>query len=723
MSFLSRLPFASGSKVPVYLQTEAAECGLACLAMVATYHGNRIELATLRRRNSISLKGVTLAHLVEIAGTLGLATNAVRVELGAIKHLRLPCVLHWDFNHFVVLTEVRGDSVTIHDPVSGRRGFSFGDLSTRFTGVALELWPNENFQERSEVDDRPPTGELRAVTGRVIGLYRSLALVLTVALALEAIVLASPLFLQWVVDEAIVTANRDLLVDLALGFGMLLLFQVLISAARSWMLMFLSTAMNVQWRANVLAHLLRLPMDYFQKRHLGDVSSRFGSVDKIQDALTTSSVVAVLDGIMSVALLVMMYLYSPLLATVVIAVMSTYAGSRVLAYGPLKRAAATELVHSSRQTSHFMETVRGIKTIKLFQREDVRRAAWLRHFVAQMNARLKAQKGVIGYRFVNDLLIGAENILVIWLGARMVLAGDFSVGMLMAFKAYKDAFDGRVSNLIDRLFQVGVLKTQGERLADIVLTEPEAAADASGTRGGELSADIVVSGLNFKYAEHEPSVLKGIDLTIRSGESVAITGASGSGKTTLMQILLGALEPTTGTVTVGGRDLRQLGVHAVRSMSGTVSQDDVLLAGTVAENISFFDLRADRARIEQCARMAAIHEEISAFPLGYDSRIGERGGIGLSGGQIQRILVARALHRRPKILLLDEATSHLDLEREREVNEAIKALRITRVVIAHRPATIASADRVVMLIDGKIVSDIRMHHANAPSTCVALCAG
>lgn len=700
MSFLDKLSFGFGRKLPLILQTEAAECGLAALAMVAGYHGFRTDLASMRRLFLVSIKGTTLGHMLQMANAMSMATRPVKLELEDMPQLRLPCILHWNFNHFVVLKEVSGKTVTIHDPAFGIRKLSWDEVSDAFTGVALELWPNTGFKPAVFKQHI----KLRELMGNVTGLYRSFGQVLLLALSLEVFALMSPFFLQWVIDNVIVTADRDLLTTLALGFGLLMLMQQGVATLRAWVIMYMATTLNVQWRANVFTHLVSLPVQYFEKRHIGDVVSRFGSVDIIQRTLTTSFVEAILDGVMTILTLVMMFIYSPTLAWIAVAAMVLYALGRWAWYRPLRNATEEQIIHAAKQQSHFLETVRGVKTIKLFQRQDERRSTWLTLLIDQINAELRSQKLQVLYRLLNGILFGLERIIIIWFGATLILDGAFTVGVLMAFIAYKDQFDSRVGSLIDKFVEVKMLRLQGERLADIVLAEPEDTRRQPPAGDAELEPSIEIVDLHYRYADQEPWVLDGVNLRIEAGESVAIVGPSGCGKSTLVNAMLGIRVPDSGDVLIGGVSVNQVGIDTLRRMVGTVMQDDSLFAGSIADNISFFDHKADPKWIEECARMAAIHDEIMAMPMTYSTLIGDM-GTALSGGQKQRILLARALYKRPSILFLDEATSHLDIARESLVNEAIHALKVTRVIVAHRPETIASADRVIELVDGKVASD------------------
>jgi ATP-binding cassette subfamily B protein RaxB len=499
--------------------------------------------------------------------------------------------LHWNFNHFVVLKGVSRKVATIHDPALGLRNVAWDEVSKMFTGVALELWPGTDFKPQV----RPQAVRLRSLMGRVTGLFASCAQVLLLALSLEVSALVSPFFLQWVIDNVIISADRDLLSTLALGFALLMLMQQAISAVRSWLLLYMGTTLSLQWRANVFSHLIRLPVQYFEKRHLGDVVSRFGAIDQIQHSLTISFVEAILDGLMTFVTLAMMFLYSPTLGSIAVSVMLLYAGGRWAWYRPLRQATEEQLVHAARQQSHFLETVRGVKAIKLFQRQDDRRASWLTLVVDQINAELRTQKLQLLYKVLNGVLFGIENILIIWLGARLVLDGNFSVGVLMAFIAYKGQFDSRVSSLIDKIFELKMLQLQGERLADIVLSEPEPTGPQVLIDPSTLTPSISVRGLRYRYSAQEPNVLDGVDFELQAGESVAIVGPSGCGKTTLMNVLLGILPATEGDIQLGGISIDQLGVDTLRELVGTVLQDDVLFAGSIADNISFFDPHADQA--------------------------------------------------------------------------------------------------------------------------------
>lgn len=701
MAWTDALSLGLRKRVPVILQTEAAECGLACLAMVLGYHGVITDLATLRTRHAISLKGMTLASLCKIAQEEKLGFRAVRLQMRELNQLRLPAILHWDLNHFVVLRAISGKSIIIHDPDSGERRLTAEEFSRSFTGVALELWPDPGFTPREE----KTRVSLSQLIGQVSGFWGSLSQVLLLSAALQVFALIGPLFLQWIVDQVVVSKDADLLTTLALGFLLVLFLQQGIGVLRSWLLLVINTSIRVQWKANIFSHLIRLPLGYFQKRHLGDIVSRTASIDEIQRVLTSAFVESIFDGLLMILTLVMMFIYSPRLAYISIVAVLLYLGLRIVWFRPLYRATEEQIVRGANLSTHYLETIRGIRAIKLFARQLERRNAWQTLLVSETNATLAIQKLRILYNVVKLSLSGIFNILLLWVGTTQILAGNLSVGMLLAFLAYRSQFDSRVTGLIDQAVDLKMLQLYGERLADVVLTPGEVEVRRTLTeRALDEAPDVVVENLRFRYADQEPWVLDGLNLTVRPGEAVAIAGPSGCGKTTLVNLLLGVLQPVEGTIRIGTVPLDQMGNESWRKLVGTVMQDDTLFAGSIAENICFFDTRPKPHWIEECARMAAIHKDIDRMPMGYQTLVGDMGTV-LSGGQKQRVLLARALYKRPQVLILDEATSHLDLRRELEVNQAIATLQITRIVIAHRPETIGSAQRVIEISRGQVVYD------------------
>lgn len=688
-----RRRFFGRRATPVVLQTETAECGLACIAMVAAHHGDRTDLATLRRRHAASGRGATIAQLANAAASLGMMARPVRAELEQLADLPLPAVLHWDFDHFVLLVAIRRGRARIHDPACGVRELSLAEVSHHFTGVCLEVRPDAGFSAKPaprRVSVLQLLGGLRDARGAMLQ-------VLLMAAVLEVLAVASPLFVQLVVDRAVATSDRRLLAVLGLGFLLVALMQVGITAARAWVVMALSTAMNMRILGGLFAHLLKLPLGFFEKRHAGDIGSRFESLGVIQRTLTNSFVEVVMDGSMAVVTAVVMTLYSPVLAAIVVSAAALYGLVRLLLYHPLRRAQDEQISHAARQQSSFFETVRGIQSVKLFNRQSQRSTLYANLLAENINAGIRMQRLTILSQIANGALFGIENVAVVWLGAMFVLDGSLSIGMLFSIIAFKQQFASRTATFVDKTIEFRMLGLHAERVGDITTTRPERGNGLPDREVGQGGVAVELRNVSFRYSAFEPPILTRVNLRIAEGESVAIVGPSGCGKTTLLKLILGLLEPTEGEVLIDGVDIARLGL-GYRDLLGTVMQHDDLFAGSIADNICFFDVDRDAARIEACARSAAIDADIAAMPMGYRTLVGGMGTT-LSGGQKQRILLARALYKQPRVLVLDEATSHLDAARERSVNDAVRALQLTRIIVAHRAETIATAGRVIALGD------------------------
>jgi ATP-binding cassette subfamily B protein RaxB len=687
---LSKPKLSFRHKLPVIFQTEAAECGLTCLAMIAAYYGKGIDLHELRRRFSISLRGTTLAHIIRFADRLDMTGRPLRIELEDLPLLKAPCVLHWDMSHFVVLKAATSKHVVVHDPALGKRTLSYAEASHHFTGVALELTPTPDFTSQ----DESPRLKLKDLTGRVVGLKRALGQIFALAAGLEIFAIISPLFLQLTIDKVVATTDRDLLVTLGAGFMLLIVLQALLGGIRSWTTLYFGTTLKLQWYANIFSHLVRLPVSFFEKRYFGDIMSRFESAEAIQRTLTNNFIEALLDGIISIFVLAVMFFYSVKLALVVVFSVLLYALLRNIAYQPLRGSMEDQIIRMAKQQSFFIETLRGIRTIKTFGREDNRKTKWMNLLVDTTNAQVATEKLNIMFHSANILIFGLQTVAIVWLGALLVLRGGFTVGMLFAFVAYQELFKARITALVDRLFEFRMLSLQAQRLADVVFEKPEAhLLDVPSTDPAD--SFIEVKSLFFRYSDIDPWLLENVNLRIEPGECVAIVGPSGAGKSTLLKLMAGLLVPQAGDVVISGHSV-STSRAAVLGRVGFVLQDDSLFNGTISENISFAADIPDMDRVEECARLACLDDDILAMPMGYNTLIGDMGGA-LSGGQQQRLLLARALYAQPSILILDEATSHLDVPTEQRIAAMLAELRMTRVFAAHRPETIAIANRVITL--------------------------
>ncbi|MCF6236431.1 MAG: peptidase domain-containing ABC transporter [Gammaproteobacteria bacterium] len=687
------LQFSFPSKrLPIVLQSELAECGAACLAMVSSYHGHKMSIEAIRQYLPSSLKGLSLKDMMQAAGKVHFMPRALRLEVDELCNLKCPAILHWNLDHFVVLESVRGNSVVIHDPARGRRVLSLKEVSESFTGVALELTPTNEFEKKSDIQRVKVTELLKGVTG----LKRALLQILLLSLVLQVFVLVSPFFMQITVDHVIASSDEHLLMALALGFGMLALIQMAATTLRSWVILYLNSTLDVQLLANMLRHLLSLPLDYFQKRHLGDIISRFGSLRSVIGLFTQGLIASIVDGIMALTTLVMMFIYSPKLAFIVLVAVFIYIVVRVVTYRLNEQYKQELIVLSAKESTNFMETVRAVQTIKLFSKESQRESLWLNNYSASLNAGIKLGKLGIIISAINQTVFPVAGILIVWVGAQEIMASVFSVGMLYAFFSYQGQFTGKISALINMIVEFKLAGVDLERVSDIVHAKPEQHTGELLDSKVGLKGEIEVKNLSYRYSENEPYVFENLSFKIDSGETVVIVGASGCGKSTLLKVMLGLLDPASGEVCYDGKNISQFDKSALRSQIAAVMQEDCLVAGSIAENIAFSDPQMDLQRVQQVAQMAAIHNEIAQMPMAYNSLVGDMGTT-LSGGQKQRIFLARALYVKPKILFLDEASSHLDTNTESMINETIKKMPITRVIIAHRRETIALADRVIDL--------------------------
>jgi ATP-binding cassette, subfamily B, bacterial CvaB/MchF/RaxB len=683
-------------RVPLILQSEASECGLACLAMVAKYYGYVTDLAHLRRRYQASLRGMTMAQIVRIGEALNLAHRPLRVGMSALGNLQTPAILHWDFNHFVVLVSVSSSKITINDPARGRRDLTPAEFSRHFTGIAVEFTPTSDFKPEVQRTSM----KLGTLWKNVTGLKRTLAQVFVLSLAIEFFAVLTPLLLQLVVDQVVVSADRSLLTVIAVGFLLLAVVYGATTGLRGWAVTHLSTRLNVQLVTNLFAHLLKLPLNFFERRHIGDLVSRFGSLDFIQRTLTTGFLEAMIDGVMVIVTFGMMLLYAPKLALVALIAAALYCLLRLALYRPLRNATDEQLVHASKQQTHFIETMRGMQAVKLFNAQGSRTAVWQNALVDNFNAQVRIQNLTVGTRTGNTILFGVENVIVIWLGALLVLDNaGFSLGMLYAFLAYKLQFITRIGNLIDKFIEFKMLGLHLERIADIALAAPEEkSTDTNAMDGARALPNSLfeVKNLSYQHGPTEPFIFKDVSFTVAAGQSIAIVGPSGVGKTTLTKVLLGLLPATSGEVCAAGINITQMGTEAWRERVGAVMQDDQLFMGTLADNICMFETSFDQTIIEDCATRAGLHDDIVKLPMGYNTLVSNMGN-NLSGGQRQRLFLARALYRKPQFLFLDEATNQLDSDRERQIMDTVRSLGLTTIIVAHREGTIRAANDIYEL--------------------------
>jgi len=717
-------------RVPVVLQSEAAECGLACMTMIAQYYSDKRDLNALRQTVSVSLRGTTLKDVMRIASDLGFQTRAIKIEMEHLAQLSCPAILHWNMNHFVVLTKVKGKTLTIHDPALGERKLTYSEASKYITGIALEVTPSDTFSPKKSA---PRLGLSQFFT-RTTGFKRNLLTLFALSIVLQLFALASPYYMQTVVDDVLIYNNDALLKALAIGFALLLIIETFTSGIRKFVILSVSSRLQLQMSASVFKHLLSLPLDYFDKRHIGDVVSRFGSLASIREFLTTGLVTALLDGLMAVITLAVMILYSPKLTLVVVAIMLAYLAVRLGLLPFIKRLTTERIALAALEQSHFMESVRAILPIRVYSQEVQRHGQWQNKLVATLNKDITLGKINIGSALTNQLLFGAENLVVVYIGASLVMEGTLSIGMLLAFMAYKARFVSALDGVVNKLIELSMLGVHFNRLSDILLTPsqqkplslktkddtfekqnvhfsnadvpnsstsnslapnvltPDGASTPSLLDAKTRPVALKATAFSYRYSETNAWVFKNLMFSVHSGEIVAITGDSGCGKSTMLKCLMGLYPVSEGNIEHPS---------STNPVIASVLQEDTCLSGTIAQNICCFEEAPDLKKMVYVAQLACIHEEIMQMPMQYHSLVGDMGS-SLSGGQKQRLLLARALYQEPDILFLDEASSHLDMENEAQINHHLKSLNMTRIIVAHRPQSIAMADKVYRLENGNL---------------------
>lgn len=714
---LNLLNFTGRSVLPLVRQSEAAECGLACLAMIAGYHGQRASLSRLRQRFPISLRGMTLAQLMAVSDEMGLHSRPLRGEIEELPEVRLPAVLHWDLNHFVVLKAIRrtlsGKRYVIHDPARGVLELGEAALSRHWTGVVLELAPTQALRKVGK-----PVRLRLSQLGMNIGGFRSaLMQAVGLSLLLQLIAFAAPFFLQLSIDKAVPAFDMAFLTALALGFAALELVGFATRSLRELILLKVSSAVGFSMVTDLFRHLLRLPVSYFERRQTGDVISRFESTEPINELISKGLVSSTIDALMAIITFGIMFYYSPVLTLVAVATLAVFIGYRLVTFRTLRNAQTDFIAAKADEASTMIETVRGMNTIKLFGRVGERMTLWQNKHADTVNAGIRMGRTSIWIDTAEHAVLRLETVLFVYLAVGMVIGGTFTVGMVFAFQAYKNQFLDAGQRFVDMMFDYRMLDMHVDRLADIALEKPEETRGSSSAIGRKpLEGAIELRDLRFAYGRDDPEIIRGVNLRIAPGESLAITGPSGGGKSTLLKLIMGLYQPTSGQILIDGQSLSRVGIDNFRKLFATVMQDDVLYAGSIAENIAFFDADMDLDWVVECARMACIHDEITGFPMGYETLVGEMGA-SFSGGQKQRLFLARALYHRPRILILDEGTANLDQAKEAEVNASLAALDITRIMVAHRPETIASARRVVEMRDG-VITDRLMPRAAQPGGAI-----
>ncbi len=686
-------------RVPVVLQMDATECAAACLSMVLGYHGRNVQLAECRDLFGTGRDGVSARTMVDVARGFGLRVRVFSVEMSHFEQVRLPAIVYWNFNHFVVVERWSPSRVEIVDPAFGRRVVSGEEFGRSFTGVAMMLEPGVHF-ERRQGSYAPWRAHARHLLSGA-GLPSLILQVAALSLLLPLLGLALPLLTKVIVDHVLALQLASVMTIVALGIGVVTLAQLVAGYLRSVLLIYLRGRFDAQLMVGLFEHLLQLPLRYFQQRTSGDLLMRLGSSASIREMLTNQSLSLFLDGTLVLVYLVVVLVQAPVFGAVTLAIGLVQVVLLLATTRRVHDLMQRHLIAQAATQSFGIQILEGIATLKASGSEGVVLDYWSNLFFRELNISLERSHLASLVNSALSALRTFSPMILLWLGAWFVLGGRMQLGTMLALNAIALAFLTPLASLVSNGQQMQLVGAHLQRIADVIEAEPE--QDPGEARHTpRLTGRIELSHVGFRYNPSSPPVLRDIDLAIEAGQKVALVGRTGSGKSTLALLLLGLYAPTEGEIRYDGIPLPQLNFRTLRSQFGVVLQEPLLYSGTIRQNVALNDPTLSFERIVETCRLVAIDDEIQQMPMHYETWVSGGGG-GLSGGQRQRLSLARALAHRPALLLLDEATSSLDVATEAQVDEGLSRLECTRIVIAHRLSTIRNADLIVVLHDGEIV--------------------
>tara|TARA_B110000858_G_scaffold196515_1_gene255521 strand:+ start:26457 stop:28562 length:2106 start_codon:yes stop_codon:yes gene_type:complete len=678
--------FRSRNTLPMIFQTEMAECGLACLAIIANYYGKFSDIRTLRESLCMPAGGASAKHLLQAGLRLDLQGRPLKLDLKDICLLTLPVILHWDTDHFVVLKKVTKRTLVIHDPAVGIRKYKLIELDSHFTGIAIELSPTASFTQE-KLSNKYSLKEFFKITPSFRG---AIGQVFLLSLLLQVLSLVFPLYLQLVIDQGLSKGDMDIIFLVALLFSLVIFAKTSVSYFRGVVLLQFSSQLGFQMVSNTFAHLLKLPLSYFERREMGDIVSRFSSLDNIKQLVTQEMITVIVDGLFSILSFVLLFLYSPILAFVALFFVIALSLTRLLAI-PRERAYRQEVLQTgAKQQTRFMENIRCIAVTKNYGIESERLSEWQNCYAHFVNTSYRLGHLQLSLSSLHSLLFGLDHVATIYLGSAAIFNGQLTIGQLMSFIFLKQNFSGSVAAMLPKLAEIQLLRLELDRVSDIVFAEPERNYQDSSLLQLGLSGSIEANNLSFSYSS-EPELFQDLSFLLGAGEFLAISGQSGCGKSTLLKLLLGLDEPSQGTVRTDGRPITELGVRQYRSQVSAVLHGDSLLSGSLAYNVNLETEPLNSERLEAACRMSCIFDDICQLPMGFNTQVGEM-GVALSAGQVQRILLARALYRHPKILVLDEALSHLSTNVAQQIIRSIRDTNITLILVTHNAGLVSFAD-------------------------------
>jgi ABC-type bacteriocin/lantibiotic exporter with double-glycine peptidase domain len=686
-------------RVPVLLQMSSVECGAACLAMILNYYGRKTRVAECREACGIGRDGATARTIAEAARNFGLRVKGYSLEgLSDFRHVQLPAIIHWEFNHFMVIERWSPKRVDVVDPALGRRALTAQEFAAGFTGVVLTFEPGIQFDGRAAAYTPSWRGYFQSML-KIPNVPRVLAQVLGASLLLQLVGLALPTFTEVLVNQILPFRLESIMTALALGLLVLVLAQMVITYLRAALLIYLQGRLDSQMMLGFLEHVLALPFRFFQQRTSGDLLMRLSSNMMIREALTNQTISAILDGSFVIAYLAILLARNVIFGLVVLGVGMLQVAILLSTTKQVRDLTQQDLSTQAESQSYLVEALMGIATVKASGTEDRVLDHWSNLFFKHLNVSLKRSHFSAVVETALGTLRTLAPLLLLWLGALLVLHDRMGLGKLLFLNALGAAFLAPLASLVSSGHQLQTVRAHLDRIADVVEAEPEQSPEA--TQSAVITGRIELKQVSFRYDPNAPWVLREISLVIPPGRKVALIGRTGAGKSTLAMLLLGLYVPTSGEILYDDIPLQRLNYRALRRQFGAVLQESFLFNGSIRQNIAFHNPNLSLEEVMDAARQAVIHDEIVEMPMQYDTLVAEGGG-GLSGGQRQRLSLARALAHKPAILLLDEATSHLDSITEAQVDKNLSRRSGTRIVIAHRLSTICNADLILVLANGAI---------------------
>ena len=700
---------------PFYKQPDHMDCGATCIRIIAKHFGRSISLSKLRKLSETTREGASLKNLADAAEKIGFRTLGVKVDFDKLdKEAPLPCIVHWNQEHFVVVYKIKKGKVFISDPAHGLLEYTkenfikswIGNSANENTeeGIALLLEPTPRLNE-TEADDNVEAEKGFSFLFKYLFRYKKFLVQLIVGLLAGSLLqLIFPFLTQSVVDVGI--QNQDINFIYLILVAQLFLFigRTSIEVIRGWILLHLSTRINISLVSDFFIKLMNLPIAFFDSKMTGDLMQRINDHQRIENLLTTSS----LNVLFSMFNLV---IFGGVLAWYNIKIFAIFLIGSLLYFTWvmlfLKRRKDLDyqqFTQMSGEQSKVMELINGMQEIKLFNAERQKRWSWeyvqARLFKIEIKSLRLEQTQSLGSNFINEV----KNILITIFSAKLVIDGQLTLGMMLSISYIIGQLNSPIQQLIGFIHSAQDAKIALERLSEIHNKEDEETIEDEKIHDVPVNEDLDLQEIYFRYVGSLEEVLKGIDLTIPANKITAIVGASGSGKTTLMKMLLKFYDPNSGEINIGNHHLANISHSAWREQCGVVMQDGYIFNDTIANNIAIGQDTIDKKRLQKAVEIANIKEYVDSLPLGYNTKIGME-GVGMSGGQKQRLFIARAVYKNPSFIFFDEATSSLDANTEKVIMENLNEFfkERTAVVIAHRLSTVKNADQIVVLDKGKII--------------------